>query len=103
MAQDRHIYGEVKSETGLKRVFREIRKDVSTARSRPALSELYKRAGYLIALTKAPAWRKKFGSETPEMQRVAKTEFSSTARKINTRAKTIGAEGDFDTKWGPGR
>src|ERR1700694_594393 len=99
MAQDRHIYGEVNSPTGLKGVFREIRKDVATARSRPALSELYKRAGYLITLTHAPAWRKKFGPQATTMRRVAKEEFHSTARKINTRAKTIGAKGDYDTKW----
>ena len=103
MAQDRHIYGEVNSKTGLKKVFREIRGDVSTAKSRPALSELYKRAGYLITLTHAPAWRKKFGSEAAGMRQVAKEEFSSTARKINSRAKAIGSDANFDTKWGPGR
>src|SRR5437773_12205851 len=103
MAQDRHVYGEVNSATGLKDVFRDIRKDVATARSRPALSELYKRAGYLITLTHAPAWQKKFGSKATSMRQVAKTEFSSTARKINSRAESTGAKGDYDTKWGPGR
>jgi len=103
MAQDRHVYGEVNSPTGLKHVFRDIRKDVTHAMSRPALSELYKRAGYLITLTHAPAWRKKFGTKASSMRQVAKTEFSSTARKINTRAEAIGAKGDFDTKWGAGR
>src|SRR5579859_8049406 len=100
MAQDRHIYVQVNSQTGLKRVFREIRKDVSAAKSRPALSELYKRAGYLITLTHAPAWRKKFGGEAAGMRRVAKDEFSSTARKINQRAESIGAKADYDEKWG---
>jgi len=103
MAQDRHIYGEVNSPTGLRTVFRDIRKDVATAKSRPALSELYKRAGYLITLTHAPAWRKKFGSKASSMRQVAKTEFTSTARKINSRAHAIGAEADYDTKWGAGR
>ena len=103
MAEDRHIYGEVNSATGLKGIFRDIRKEVATAGSRPALSELYKRAGYLITLTKAPSWQKKFGSKASALRQVAKTEFTSTARKINSRAKTIGAKGDYDTKWGPGR
>jgi phospholipid/cholesterol/gamma-HCH transport system ATP-binding protein len=40
-------------------VFREIRKDVDDAKSRPSLTELYKRAGYLITLTYAPSWDKK--------------------------------------------
>ena len=103
MAQDPHIYGDVKSSTGLKTIFRDIRKDVSTAKSRPALSELYKRAGYLITLTHAPAWHKKFGSKTTAMRQVAKDEFGTTARKINSRAKTIGAKADYDEKWGAGR
>jgi hypothetical protein len=103
VAQDRHIYGEVNRPTSLKGVFREIRKDVEHARSRPALSELYKLAGYLITLTHVPAWRKKFGPQAMTMRRVAKEEFHSTARKINRRAEAIGAKGDYDTKWGPGR
>ena len=103
MAQDRHIYGGVNSANSLKGVFREIRKDVDTARSRPALSELYKRAGYLITLTHAPAWRKKFGTQASSLRQVAKEEFHSTARKINRRAEAIGAKADYDTVWGPGR
>jgi hypothetical protein len=103
MAQDRHIYGEVDSPTGLKVVFRDIRRDVASAKSRPALSELYKRAGYMITLTYAPAWRKKFGTRATMMRRVARDEFSTTARKINHRAETIGSKGDFDEKWGNGK
>jgi hypothetical protein len=45
MARDTHIYGEVNSKTGLQRVFRGIRHDVEDAKSRSALTELYKRAG----------------------------------------------------------
>ncbi len=55
MPQDTHIYGEVESQTGLKKIFREIRQDVEKAKSRPDLTELYKRAGYLITLTHAPS------------------------------------------------
>ena len=40
MAEDRHIYGEVNSKTGMKRVFTAIRRDVANAKSRPALTEL---------------------------------------------------------------
>jgi hypothetical protein len=100
MATDRHIYGEIKNKTDMKKVFGEIRKDVAHARSRPALSELYKRAGYLITLTNAPSWQKKFGGEARELKSVGKEEFGKTARKINSQAKKIGAEADFDEKWG---
>ena len=45
MSEHRHIYGEIHNKTGMKRVFGEIRRDVDGAKSRPALTELYKRAG----------------------------------------------------------
>ena len=63
MAEDRHVYGEVNSKTGMKRVFTGIRRDVTNANSRPALTELYRRAGYMITLTHAPSWDEKFGRD----------------------------------------
>jgi hypothetical protein len=100
MAHDRHIYGEVRSKTGMRRVFTEIRRDVQDARSRPALTELYKRAGYLITLTHAPSWHEKFGREAAGLREVGREEFRKTARKINRRAEQIGTEPDFDDTWG---
>jgi hypothetical protein len=103
MAHDTHVYGEVDSKTGLKKVFREIRRDVAEARSRPALTELYKRAGYLITLTHAPSWEEKFGRKAASLRRDAKAEFGTTARKINRRARELGTEADYDEKWGGGK
>ena len=100
MAQAKHIYGEVNSKTGLKKVFMDIRRDVSSAKSRPALTELYKRAGYLITLTHAPSWEKKFGKDASALRMTGKEEFHKTAKKINSRAKQIGTDADFDEKWG---
>jgi hypothetical protein len=103
MAHDTHIYGEVKSMTGLKKIFSEIRQDVEQANSRPDLTELYRRAGYLITLTHSPAWEEKFGREITELRKVGKDEFATTARKINRRAREIGADADYDETWGDGR
>jgi hypothetical protein len=100
MAQDRHIYGEVESKTDLRNVFTAIRGDVDQAVSREALTELYRRAGYLITLTHAPSWQKKFGDEADELRQVAEDEFARTARQINRRARAIGTEPDYDEKWG---
>jgi hypothetical protein len=100
MAEHRHIYGEVNSKTGMKRVFAAIRRNVGDARSRPALTELYKRAGYLITLTHAPSWKEKFGRDAAPLRRVGEEEFHRTARKINRRAAQIGTEADFDDTWG---
>jgi hypothetical protein len=100
MATDRHIYGKVNSKTGLRRIFTEIRRDVASARSRPALTELYKRAGYLIALTHAPSWEEKFGNRAKALRQAGEEEFRKTAKKVNRRAAQIGAEANFDEKWG---
>src|SRR5919108_5253681 len=100
MAHDTHIYGEVNSKTGLKNIFMEIRQDVEKAKSRPDLTELYKRAGYLITLTHAPSWKEKFGGEAAELREVGEEEFGITARKINRRAQELGVEADYDEKWG---
>ena len=103
MAEDRHIYGTVNSKTGMKRVFGDIRRDIEDAKSRPALTELYKRAGYMIALTYAPSWEEKFGREAGTLRRVGQDEFRKTARKINRRAEAIGTDADYHEQWGSGR
>ena len=103
MSEHRHIYGEVRNKTGMKRVFEEIRGDVEGAKSRPALTELYKRAGYLITLTYAPSWEQKFGNDAVALRHVGEDEFRKTAHKINRRAIKLGTDADYDEKWGSGR
>lgn len=100
MPKERLIYGEIDSKADMEKVFTEIRKDVDQAKSRPALTELYKRAGYLITLTYAPSWEEKFGREASGLRRLGEEEFQKTARKINRRAGEIGTEADYDEKWG---
>jgi len=98
--KDDHVYGEVNNKSDLKKVFSEIRQDVEGADSRSTLTELYRRAGYLITLTNAASWEKKFGKDISSIREAAKDEFASTARKINTQAKKIGTDADYDEKWG---
>src|SRR5437899_12725264 len=100
MAHDTHIYGEVTSKTSLKKIFLEIRHDIEEAKSRPDLTELYKRAGYLVTLTHSPAWEEKFGKEVTQLRKEAQEDFATTARKINRHAKEIGTEADYDESWG---
>jgi hypothetical protein len=98
MAPERHIYSEINSQTDLQNVFSAIRCDVAGAGSRPALTELYKRAGYLITLLHAPSWEKKFGPAAA-VRKIAEHEFSITAQRINRRARQIGTEPDYDETW----
>ena len=100
MIKDRHIYGEINSIAGMKKVFMDIRRDVSQANSRPALTELYKRAGYLITLTYAPSWEQKFDADARGLRELGKEEFHKMARKINLRAGEIGTKADYDEEWG---
>src|SRR5262249_4238988 len=100
MVAERHVYGEVENKTDLREITRAIRRDVEEADTRAALTELYRRAGYLVTLTKVPSWKEKFGKEADELRRVAEEEFAATARKINRRAEEIGTETDYDEKWG---
>ena len=100
MAKDTHIYGEVDNKTDLKEVFSEIRKDVENAKSRSDLTELYRRAGYLITLTNASSWEKKFGDDIDDIRETAEEEFATTARKINSQAEKIGTDANYDDKWG---
>ena len=100
MAQATNIYGEVENQTDLKQVFAAIRKNIDAATSREDLTELHRRAGYLITLTHAPSWRKKFGSKANALRKVAEDEFATTARKVNRRAREVGVEADYDERWG---
>jgi hypothetical protein len=100
MTQQRHIYGEVENKTDLREIFSAIRDDVKQARSREALTELYRRAGYLITLTHAPSWKEKFGAEAGDLRDEAEKDFATTARAINRRAREIGTEADYDERWG---
>jgi hypothetical protein len=100
MVQGRQIYGEIDNRTDMEKVFTAIRGDVEEARSRSDLTELYKRAGYLITLTYAPSWEEKFGQEATSLRKVGQEEFRKTARKINRRAEQIGTEANYDEEWG---
>src|SRR5256886_46489 len=100
---ERNIYGEVENKADVAHIFSEINQDIDGAKSREDLTELYKRAGYMITLTYAPSWEEKFGREAGTLRRVGQDEFRKTARKINRRAQAIGADADYDERWGTGR
>ena len=99
MAEGR-IYGQVENKTDLREIFAAIRQDVEAAKSREGLTELYKRAGYLITLTHAPPWEEKLGDAAADLRRIAEAEFTMTARRINRQAETIGTDADHDETWG---
>ncbi|WP_339749447.1 hypothetical protein [uncultured Rubinisphaera sp.] len=100
MATDTHIYGEIDNKTNLQEVALQIRNDVRNAKSRSELTELYRRAGYLVTLSYASSWKEKFGKEIKEIRDVADDEFAKTARAVNRQANEVGTDADYDEKWG---
>jgi hypothetical protein len=100
MAVRGDIYGPINDEADMRRVFKEIRRDVAEADSRPILTELYRRAGYLITLTYAPTWEEKFGGAATQLRVLAEEQFGITARRINRRAGLIGTAADYHERWG---
>lgn len=94
-------YNEISNESDLREVFQAIRREVEEARSRPALTEIYKRAGYLITLSLTPAWQSRFDGAVALLQNVCQEEFRLTAQSINRRAEKIGVRPDYDETWGP--
>ncbi len=93
-------YGHVDNKADIDRIFGEIRDDIKHAHSRERLTELYRRAGYLITLTYAPAWEKRFGEKAAGLRKEAETDFRKTARLINAKAEDIGEKADYDEAWG---
>jgi hypothetical protein len=100
MATDRPTYGEVETTTDLKRAFAALRRDAEHADTHERLTELYRRAGYLITLTHAPSWRERFARQADDLRRAGQREFSTTAHTLNQRARAIGIEADYDEVWG---
>ena len=98
MTRDTRIHGEV-NKIDLRRIFREIRKDIEEATSRKILTELYKQAGYMITLTHSTPINEKFGNPVKIDRRIAEGEFARTVRKINQQAKKIGTEPSFNESW----
>ena len=99
MLEHKLIYLEIDSKAVLKNAFSEIRAEVEHAASRPELTDLYNRAGYLVELTNDPFWERKFFDDIEDIRHTAEEEFGKTARKINSQAEKLGTHGNYDEIW----
>ena len=86
-------------EKDLHQIFREIRDDVEKAQSREELTELYKRTGYMITMTHATPFEEKHDREMKRRRETAEREYARTVRVINSRAKELGTDADYNEKW----
>ena len=93
-------YGHVKSKADIDKIFADIRADITHAKNREALTELYRRAGYLITLTYAKSWEEHLGDKATGVRHEAEQDFRKTAKQINSHADKIGITADYDEAWG---
>ena len=93
-------YGHVKSKADIDKIFADIRGEVAQARRREALTELHRRAGYLITLTYAKSWQDHLGDKAAGVRHEAEDDFRKITRLINAHAEKIGVKADYDEAWG---
>jgi len=96
----KQIYGEINSIRDLIKISKQIRRDVSKAKTAAALTELHKRQSYLVTLTFSPNFRKKFARMIGPLRTAAKTQYTKTAKQINKKAKKLKLNIVYDTYWG---
>jgi cell division septum initiation protein DivIVA len=95
--EDTHIYSAVKSLEDLRRINREIRREMDAVTSQAQLTELKKRSDYLCTLAEAPSWQKKFGQKINRVKEVVREEDTKTTQHANALAKKHG----WDTEYHP--
>lgn len=79
--------------------FKEIREGVEKAQSQEELTELYKRAAYMILMTHSSPVDEKVDKEIKRKRQLTEEEFSRTVRLINEQAEKIGVEADYNEDW----
>ena len=77
------IYGHVNSPEDIRDINRKIRAEMESVTSKEELTELKRRSDHLCTLTRAPAWRKRFGDKVDELLQVAKEENRMTVERAN--------------------
>ena len=98
--QKHHIYGEVNSASDIRAINCHIREQIRRAKRKDRITELVRRSLYLYTLTFSPPWRKKFAGKIRQLRKVAKEEYSKTARAANRRLKQLGFAARFDERIG---
>jgi hypothetical protein len=93
------LLDEVHVTTDVERTFQEIREAVEKAQSKEDLTELYKQTVYMILMTHSSPIDEKHDKDMRRRREVTEIEFSSTVRLINSQAKKIGVESDYNENW----
>ena len=98
MTSQNHAHDMESDPTNLRARFREIRETLEQAGSQEELTELYKRAVFMILMTHSSPVNEK-DREMKRRRGVTEREFGRTVRMLNRRAKKIGAEAEYSEDW----
>jgi len=79
--------------------FKEIRESVEKAGSQEELTELYKRAVYMILMTHSSPVDEKADPKIKGKREMTEREFTRTVRMINKQAEKIGVEAAYNENW----
>ncbi len=91
-------FGKVNTPIDITNINNDIRKLVSTQKTKDALMKRRAESAYLYTLTFSPAWKKKFSRDMlTRLKLRAKTQYTDTARLINTRFKKLKINEKVDT------
>ena len=94
-----HTHVDGNARTDFRGRFKEIREAVGEAQSKEELTELYKRAVYMILMTHSSPIDEKVDRSLKRKREAAEREFTRTVRVINRYARKIGLEADYDENW----
>ena len=98
MTSENHVHDMESDPTDLRARFREIREVLEQAGSQEELTELYKRAVFMILMTHSSPLNEK-DREMKRRREVTEREFVRTVRTINRRAQKSGAEANYIEDW----
>lgn len=87
------------SETLLKNLL-DVQEEIGEAHCRPALTELYQRAGYILNAIYARSRAVYNRNDYWQSKEIADSIFKSLADNINNRARQLGTRPDYDDIWG---
>jgi len=99
LPKEPHDKDDVNPRTDLRGTFKEIRDDIDKAQTKENLTELYKRAVYMILMTHSSPVDDKQDRELKRKREAAEREFARAVRMINQRAKKLGLEADYNEDW----
>jgi uncharacterized protein YegL len=99
LPREPHDKDDVNPRTDLRGTFKEIREDIEKAESKENLTELYKRAVYMILMTHSSPIDDKLDRELKRKRETTEREFARAVRMINRRAKKLGMEPDYNEDW----